>query len=132
LVGIAGAAYSLDLKQGWSYRHTAGAGWIALAIVIFGGWNLWRVAIGCYLFSALQSAASLFQGFLPRIPTQIFQVAPFVLMIIVLVVVNGSGNPAVLRRVDTLPPRLRILLTRVLGCLASPAPAALGEPFVRP
>ncbi len=132
LVGIAGAAYSLDLKQGWSYRHTAGTGWIALAIVIFGGWNPWRVALGCYLFSALQSVASLSQSFLPRVPTQIFQVAPFVLMIIVLVIVNGSGNPVVLRWVETLPPRLRSPLLRLLQRLASPAPAALGEPFVRP
>jgi simple sugar transport system permease protein len=37
LVGFAGGAYSLSVKLGWSHRHTAGNGWIALAIVIFGG-----------------------------------------------------------------------------------------------
>lgn len=47
LVGVAGAAYSLDVKLGWSYHYTSGLGWIALAIVIFGGWHPYRVAFGC-------------------------------------------------------------------------------------
>lgn len=55
LVGIAGAAYSLDLKQGWSYRHIFGTGWIVLAIVIFGGWRPWTVALGCYLLRGWRS-----------------------------------------------------------------------------
>jgi ABC-type uncharacterized transport system permease subunit len=46
MIGIAGAAFSLDFKAGWSHRHTAGYGWIALAIVIFGGWNPLRAALG--------------------------------------------------------------------------------------
>lgn len=29
LMGIGGAAFSLDFKAGWSYRHTAGYGWCA-------------------------------------------------------------------------------------------------------
>lgn len=132
LVGIAGATYSLDIKQGWSYRHTAGVGWIALAIVIFGGWSPWRVALGCYLFGFLQSLASLLQSVLPRVPTQIFQVAPFAIMILVLAVVNTSGNPALLQRIDTLPEGLRRPLRRVLGRLAAAPPTALGQPFIQP
>jgi len=131
-VGIAGATYSLDIKQGWSYRHTAGIGWIALAIVIFGGWNPWRVALGCYLFGGLQTLASLMQSTVPQIPTQIFQVAPFALMIFVLAIVNSSGNPEVLQRVDRLPAGLRRPLRRVLGRVAAAPPAALGQPFVQP
>lgn len=132
LVGIAGAAYSLDLKQGWSYRHTFGTGWIALAIVIFGGWRPWRVAIGCYLFAALQILAIRAQSFLPAVPTQVIQVAPFALMILVLALVNGTSNPAFVRWVATLPPGLRGPFQRTVNWLAAPAPAALGQPFVRP
>lgn len=76
LVGVAGAAYSLDIKQGWSYRHIAGSGWISLAIVIFGGWSPWRIAVGCYLFGLLQTLASRSQSVLTGIPTQVFQVLP--------------------------------------------------------
>lgn len=132
LVGIAGAAYSLDLKQGWSYRHTFGTGWIALAIVIFGGWNPWRVALGCYLFAALQAAASRSQSILPNLPTQVFQVAPFVLMIVVLALVNLVASPATARRIAALPPRLRRPAEQFIMRLATPAPAALGQPFQRP
>ena len=49
LVGLAGAAYSLDVKLGWRETLTLNLGWIALAIVIFGGWHPIRVAVGCYL-----------------------------------------------------------------------------------
>jgi ABC-type uncharacterized transport system permease subunit len=132
LVGLAGAAYSLDLKQGWSYRHTFGAGWIALAIVIFGGWRPWRVALGCYLFAALEILALRSQSALPGLPTQVFQVAPFALMIVVLALVNLAASPAVARRVAALPPGLARPLRRLIAGLAAPPPAALGQPFERP
>lgn len=132
LVGLAGATYTLDLKQGWSYRHIAGTGWIALAIVIFGGWRPARVALGCYLFSALQTLASRSQGALPELPTQVFQVAPFALMIFVLALVNGASNPAVARWAAGLPGPLRRPAQRLIARLAVPAPAALGQPFQQP
>ena len=72
LVGLAGATYSLSVKLGWSHRHTAGMGWIALAIVIFGSWNPIRVMLGAYLFGALQSLGSILQPVYPGVPTQVF------------------------------------------------------------
>ena len=54
-----------------------GAGWIALALVIFGGWHPLKAAVGAYLFSFLQLIGIHFQGWLPGIPAQVFQVAPF-------------------------------------------------------
>ena len=47
LIGIGGAAFSLDVKLGWSDRPTRNLGWIVLAIVIFGGWHPLRAAIRC-------------------------------------------------------------------------------------
>ncbi len=47
LVGIAGASYSLGIKPGWTMPPVMeGDGWIALAIVIFGGWHPFRVVLG--------------------------------------------------------------------------------------
>jgi simple sugar transport system permease protein len=132
LVGVAGAAYTLDLKQGWSNRHIAGIGWIALAIVIFGGWRPWRVALGCYLFGALQTLASRLQGTPTNLPTQVFQVAPFALMIFVLALVNGASNPVVARWLARLPAAASRPLLRLIGLLGAHAPAALGEPFQQP
>lgn len=109
-----------------------GSGWIALAIAIFGGWRPWRVALGCYLFAALEILTLRSQSMLPGIPTQVFQVAPFALMIVVLALVNLAGSPAVTRRIAELPPGLRRPVQRVSGRLATPPPAALGQPFERP
>ena len=65
LIGIGGAAYSLDIKLGWSDRPTRNLGWIVLAIVIFGGWHPLRAAIGVLLFGALQAYAINLH---PRVP----------------------------------------------------------------
>jgi simple sugar transport system permease protein len=123
LMGIAGAAFSLDFKAGWSYRHTAGYGWIALAIVIFGGWSPLRVALSCYLFGILQSLASAAQSAIPQVPTQVFNVAPFALMIVMLALTSSQWLPAQLK---WLPPRLG----QVMGsAVRSNPPAALGQLF---
>jgi general nucleoside transport system permease protein len=123
LMGIAGAAFSLDFKAGWSYRHTAGYGWIALAIVIFGGWNPLRVALGCYLFGSLQSLASVAQSAIPNVPTQVLTVAPFVIMILFLVLTSSNWLE---RSLKLFPPQI----ARVLGqAIRSTPPAALGQLF---
>lgn len=118
LVGVAGAAFSLDQKLGWSDGHTAGFGWIALAIVIFGGWQPLRVALGCYFFGALQVAALRLQSRLPGL-AQILPSLPFPLMIFALVLVNSPG----LRRLALRSPR-------VSRWLLPEAPSALGRNFV--
>ncbi|MDX2244370.1 MAG: ABC transporter permease [Leptolyngbyaceae cyanobacterium bins.302] len=123
LMGIAGAAFSLDFKAGWSHRHTAGYGWIALAIVIFGGWNPLRVALSCYLFGVLQSMASVAQSTIPNVPTQVFTVAPFVLMILFLVLTSSEW---VERSLKLLPPQVGRFAAQTVH---STPPAALGKVF---
>ncbi|UBF25207.1 ABC transporter permease [Kovacikia minuta CCNUW1] len=123
LMGIAGAAFSLDFKAGWSHRHTAGYGWIALAIVIFGGWNPLRVALSCYLFGILQSVATYAQSAIPNIPTQVLTVAPFVLMILFLVLTSSEWLERLLK---LLPPALSRAATQTIH---STPPADLGQAF---
>jgi general nucleoside transport system permease protein len=123
LMGIAGAAFSLDFKAGWSDRHTAGYGWIVLAIVIFGGWRPLKVALGAYLFGILQSLASVAQSYIPQIPSQVFNVAPFVLMILVLVLTSGDWLDRLLGRL----PVPRSLLIGITKIMRSPPPASLGK-----
>jgi len=123
LMGIAGAAFALDFKAGWSHRHTGGYGWIALAIVIFGGWNPLRVALSCYFFGILQSMAGVAQSVIPAIPTQVFTVAPFVLMILFLVLTSSEWLERVLK---LLPPTLGRAAAQTIH---STPPAALGRVF---
>lgn len=117
LVGVAGAAFSLDVKLGWSYRHTAGFGWIALAIVIFGGWHPFRVAFGVYLFGLLQVLALRLQTELPSL-SQVLPQLPFPLMIFTLLLVYSDS----IRRLTDRVPALRSILR-------SEPPSALGSHF---
>ncbi|MFB2937070.1 ABC transporter permease [Aerosakkonemataceae cyanobacterium BLCC-F154] len=123
LMGIAGAAFSLDFKAGWSYRHTAGYGWIALAIVIFGGWHPLKVAFGVYLFGILQSLASVAQSAIPNVPTQVFTVAPFALMIMVLVI---TSSDFLVNNKLPLPTKIRRWINQTIRITP---PAALGKTF---
>jgi ABC-type uncharacterized transport system permease subunit len=127
LVGLAGASYSLSIKLGWSHRHTFGIGWIALAIVIFGGWNPWRVAAGCYLFGLLKALGSILQRnpAFARVPTQIFSSAPFALMIFALLLASSDGVDRLLRLLPT------PLARRADRIIRGRAPGALGKPFLR-
>ncbi len=86
MAGMAGAAFSLDVKLGWREGLTSNYGWIALAIVIFGGWHPVRVAFGAYLFGGLQIAALKLQPIFPGL-SQILPLLPFPLMIFALVLV---------------------------------------------
>ncbi len=119
LVGIAGAAYSLDVKLGWRETLTLNLGWIALAIVIFGGWHPLRVAFGCYLFGALQVAAFQLQDVFPGL-AQVLPQAPFPLMILALVLVYSASFG-----------RLAERLPKARNLLASAAPGAIGTVFER-
>lgn len=119
LAGVAGASFSLDVILGWREGLTQNFGWIALAIVIFGGWNPARAALGAYLFGALEVSALKLQPVLPGL-SQVIPLMPFVFMILVLVLVY---LPAFRRAADAYP-ALRYVLT-------GDPPSALGTPFRR-
>jgi simple sugar transport system permease protein len=123
LVGMAGAAFSLCIKPGWGQpQGCEGSGWIALALVIFGGWNPIKAAAGAYLFAFLQVMSIYLQGWFPNVPAQVFQVAPFPLMIFILVLISLAQKETVQRRASTHP-----LLRRAVHALTGAAPAALGR-----
>ncbi|MCP3890298.1 MAG: ABC transporter permease [Desulfobulbaceae bacterium] len=93
IVGLGGAGFSLAVKPGWGHpQGCEGIGWIALALVIFGSWHPIRVVIGAYFFGLLQLLGIYFQDFFSGIPPQIFQVAPFPLMIGTLILIHLSNN----------------------------------------
>jgi len=125
LVGIAGAAFSLGIKPGWGRpQGIEGIGWIALAIVIFGGWHPLKVALGALLFALLQVIGISAQGIWPSIPAQVFQVAPFPLMILALLVVNLLQRETIRHWLQQRP-GLALLAAQLHGA----PPRALGQSF---
>lgn len=123
LVGIAGASYSLDIKIGWSEGHTEGLGWIALAIVIFGGWSPIGGALGALLFGATKALVTVLQRTFPEVPVVTFNALPWILMIAVLLL---AGSNALERLVSFMPESIQPSLRRLLRVRP---PMALGTTF---
>lgn len=130
LVGLGGASFSLMVKPGWARPYgIEGTGWIALAIVIFGGWRPIRTAIGAYFFVSLQTAVNLLQSAMPGVPTQLFPALPFPLMILTLLLVTIGNAEWMNRFLSLFPDNLQRLLVRTLKALQTSPPGALGTIF---
>ena len=85
--GIAGAYLSLVQTPMWVEGMTAGKGWIALALVVFGTWKPLRVVLGAYLFGGVTVMQLFAQGFGLGIPSEFLSMLPYVATIVVLVII---------------------------------------------
>ncbi|OWJ69355.1 ABC transporter permease [Haematobacter massiliensis] len=101
--GLGGGYLSLIRVPQWTEGMTAGAGWIALAIVVFASWRPWRAVLGAYLFGGVTVLQLNLQARGVNIPVQYLSMAPYVITIIVLVLISGRrrarGVPGSLGRV---------------------------------
>ena len=110
LAGIGGATFSLAITPQWVANITGGAGWIAIALVIFAFWRPELCLIGAYFFGALLDLPTELQARNISLgPTSLWANSlPYIATIVVLVIASATGAK------------------RRLG-----APAALGAPYVR-
>jgi ABC-type uncharacterized transport system permease subunit len=111
LAGVGGACYSLSITPGWTDGDSlvGGAGWIAIALVIFSFWRAELCLVGAYLFGGLSGGLpSALQAHGYKIKPEFLNALPYVMTIVVLVLVSTA------------------LAKRRIG-----APAALGVPYVR-
>jgi ABC-type uncharacterized transport system permease subunit len=86
LAGLAGASLSIALVNTFQQNLTAGRGFIAVALVYFGGWRPYGVLAGAMLFSFVNALQLNIQviGF-DQIPSEIAVMAPYVITIIALI-----------------------------------------------
>lgn len=103
LAGLGGAYISLVRVPQWTEGMTAGAGWIALAIVVFSSWRPGMVLLGAYLFGGITVLQLNMQAANAPIPVQYLSMSPFVITILVLVFMSvrakaGLNAPAALGR----------------------------------
>lgn len=92
--GLGGAYISLVRVPQWTEGMTAGAGWIALAIVVFSGWKAWRILIGAYLFGGITVLQLNLQAAGAKIPVEYLSMSPYVITIVVLVLMSARRNGA--------------------------------------
>ena len=106
MAGLGGAYISLVRVPQWTDGITAGAGWIALAIVVFASWKPWRVLLGAYLFGGITVLQLNLQAAGASIPVEYLSMSPYLITILVLVIMSSGKGRASLN-----------------------APAALGQTF---
>ena len=96
MAGLGGAYISLVRVPQWTDGITAGAGWIALAIVVFASWRPWRALIGAYLFGGITVLQLNLQAAGSRIPVEYLSSAPYLITILVLVIMSSGRGKAAL------------------------------------
>lgn len=90
LAGLGGAYLSLVRVPQWTEGMTAGAGWIALALVVFAAWRPWRLLLGAYLFGGIVVLQLNLQAAGVRIPVEYLAMSPYLITILVLVIISSS------------------------------------------
>ena len=91
--GLGGAYLSLVRVPQWTEGLTAGAGWIALAIVVFASWRPWRLLLGAYLFGGVTVLQLNLQAAGMAIPVAYLSMAPYLATILVLVMMRAGRAP---------------------------------------
>lgn len=86
--GLGGAYLSLVRVPQWTEGMTAGAGWIALAIVVFASWNPRRVLLGAYLFGGVTILQLHLQGIGVELSVAFLSMLPYLVTIAVLVFIS--------------------------------------------
>lgn len=88
--GLGGAYLSLVRVPQWTEGMTAGAGWIALAIVVFASWRAGWVLVGAYLFGGVTVLQLNLQAAGLAVPVQYLSMAPYLVTILVLVIISAD------------------------------------------
>ena len=99
LSGIAGASMSIALLNVFQQNMTSGLGFIAVALVYFGGWRPVGVMLGALLFSMVNALQLRLQVEGIPVPSDLMVMMPYVLTIIALVLtVQRVRSPSALTK----------------------------------
>jgi ABC-type uncharacterized transport system permease subunit len=90
--GIAGATLSIAQLGAYLDNMTGGRGFVALAVVVFGGWNPWRIAGACLIFGAAEALQLRMQAIGVPVPSAVLVSVPYVLTIVVIAVFASKAS----------------------------------------
>lgn len=100
LSGIAGASLSIALLNVFQQNITSGMGFIAVALVYFGGWSPVGVLLGSLLFSTVNALQLWIQVKGIPIPADFAAMLPYILTILALIfAVRKVNQPAALSKI---------------------------------
>ena len=89
LGGLGGICYILAGVSEWRFENgVAGFGFLALAVMIFGQWKPWRIALAALLFGLFRALSNVYVGFdflkALNIPGPVYNMMPYIISLIVL------------------------------------------------
>ena len=87
---LAGFYFSICYAPMWQEGMIAGRGWIALALVVFATWKPERILLGAYIFGGVAIIQMNLQAFGVKFPGQFFNMMPYLVTILVLVIISGN------------------------------------------
>lgn len=93
LAGIAGAFLAIGYARTFVEGMSAGRGFIALAIVVFGRWTPTGALYGALLFGFATALQFHFQALGLAVPYQLFLVLPYLLTLLILAGFAGQRKP---------------------------------------
>lgn len=97
LMGLGGAFLSLAQLGAFAHGIVNGRGWIAIAIVIFGNWQPYKVFLGALLFGGVQALQLRLQAEEVDLPYEALLALPYILTILALAVAGRNASyPAAL------------------------------------
>jgi general nucleoside transport system permease protein len=93
MAGVAGTLISVGDIRTFTEGMTNGAGYLAIAAIIFGGWRLWPTVGACILFGAAMALQFQFSGTDSPVPTAALLMLPYVLALLSVAGLVGRQVP---------------------------------------
>ncbi len=96
LGGLGGLCYILAGVSIWKFENgVAGFGFLALAVMIFGGWKPFRIALAALLFGFFRSLSNVYTGFdilnQLNLPGTVYNMMPYIISLIVLILFSKNS-----------------------------------------
>ena len=93
IAGLGGAYFSLVSVAGFNREMTGGAGYIALAAVIFGKWDPIRATLAALLFGFASNLQGVLSAIGSPVPTQFMLMLPYLVTIFAVAGLVGRSRP---------------------------------------
>jgi len=97
LGGLGGIVYITAGVSEWKFETgAAGFGFLALAVMIFGQWKPWRIAMAALLFGLFRALSNVYAGFdflvALNIPGSVYNMLPYIISLLVLAFTSKNSR----------------------------------------
>ena len=87
--GLGGIVYITAGVNSWKFENgVAGFGFLAMAVMIFGGWHPLKIALAALLFGFLRALGNVYSGFdilmALNMPSVVYNMLPYIISLVVL------------------------------------------------